>query len=129
MRTWMWVALVAIVLVVLVVLALRGVLRGRRVPAKAKLAIAGAVVWLLSPIDLVPDAIPAVGVLDDVAVLIAAARYFMQQLESDAPLDHRLGRRAPLDASDWRLRDDPPGGPVDRRDDASGGGGGGPRRR
>jgi uncharacterized membrane protein YkvA (DUF1232 family) len=39
-------------------------------PRTAKIALAAAVVYLLSPLDLVPDFIPFVGYLDD--VLLAA---------------------------------------------------------
>src|SRR5437762_12504384 len=37
-------------------------------PTAAKVALAAAVVYLLSPIDLIPDFIPVVGILDDVLV-------------------------------------------------------------
>jgi uncharacterized membrane protein YkvA (DUF1232 family) len=39
-------------------------------PRAAKIALAAAAVYLLSPIDLIPDFIPFVGVLDD--LLLAA---------------------------------------------------------
>jgi uncharacterized membrane protein YkvA (DUF1232 family) len=39
-------------------------------PRAAKIALAAAAVYLLSPIDLIPDFIPVVGVLDD--LLLAA---------------------------------------------------------
>lgn len=35
-------------------------------PKQAKIAIAAAVAYLLSPVDLLPDFIPVVGVLDDI---------------------------------------------------------------
>jgi uncharacterized membrane protein YkvA (DUF1232 family) len=38
-------------------------------PLSAKLLIAGCVVYLLSPIDLIPDFIPVIGQADDVLVL------------------------------------------------------------
>ena len=37
-------------------------------PRSVKLALAAAVVYLLSPIDLIPDFLPVVGYLDDVAI-------------------------------------------------------------
>lgn len=107
MRGWVMVAAIGITTVVVLVLIIRALLRGRRVPTKAKLAIAGAVVWLLSPLDVIPDVVPVLGVLDDVAVLIATVRYVMQQLEPGAPVEQRLSGRRPIDVSDWRISGDP----------------------
>ena len=42
----------------------------RRVPLGVKLLLVGAVAYLLSPIDLVPDFLPIRGRLDDVLVLL-----------------------------------------------------------
>ena len=39
-----------------------------RLPRAAKIALAAAAAYLLSPIDLIPDFIPLVGYLDDVLV-------------------------------------------------------------
>lgn len=118
METWQVVVLVAVVTVVLLVLGLRLLLRGSRVPMKAKVVIAGAVLWLLSPLDPLPDVVPVAGFLDDIVVLIAAVRYVLDQLQpGDAPPPapaephpaERLRSRRPLEVSDWRLSDDPPG--------------------
>ena len=46
-------------------------LRDPRVPRRAKVALALAVPYLASPIDLIPDFIPVLGQLDD-ALLVAA---------------------------------------------------------
>ncbi len=40
-----------------------------RVPRRAKLAIGFAGLWVLSPIDLIPEFLPVIGPLDDVVVL------------------------------------------------------------
>lgn len=37
--------------------------------ARTLMIVAGALLYLLSPVDLVPDFIPGVGVIDDLAVL------------------------------------------------------------
>ncbi len=105
MRGWMMVAAIAAGTVLLLVLGTRALLRGRRVPPKAKLAIAGAIIWLLSPVDLLPDLLP-VGLLDDVAVLVAAVRYVLQQVDS-APVEERVLQRRAIDVTDWRLPEDP----------------------
>lgn len=51
-----------------------------RVPTtrKALLAIAGA--YIVSPFDLVPDGIPFVGAIDDVAVMVLAIDVFLEGL-------------------------------------------------
>jgi uncharacterized membrane protein YkvA (DUF1232 family) len=41
----------------------------------AKMAIAVAGLWLLSPIDLIPDFLPVIGQLDDVIVVTLAFRF------------------------------------------------------
>lgn len=43
----------------------------KKVPYGTVLAIAGALLYLLNPFDLVPDTLPGIGLLDDVAVLKA----------------------------------------------------------
>ncbi len=48
-----------------------------------------AILYLLSPIDLVPDPILGLGQLDDLAVLLIAAKLFIELSSSDA------GRRVP----------------------------------
>ncbi|HEY7023652.1 MAG TPA: DUF1232 domain-containing protein [Candidatus Limnocylindrales bacterium] len=54
-----------------------------RVPAsrKALLGIAGA--YIVAPIDLVPDFIPIVGAIDDVAVMVLAIDVFLDGLPKD----------------------------------------------
>ena len=48
----------------------RGLLGDGHVPARCKVALVALVVYLASPIDLVPDFLPVIGVLDD-AILVA----------------------------------------------------------
>lgn len=114
MRDWQWVAIVAVGVIVLVVLGIRALMRGKKVPNKAKLAIVGALVWLLSPVDPLPDVVPVAGVLDDLAVLLAVVKYVLDQIQPAEPaspsdaadpkrLDDRLDQRDPLKPSNWRL--------------------------
>ena len=44
-------------------------------PRRAKVVVALAGLWLLSPIDLVPEFLPVIGPLDDVVVVALALRY------------------------------------------------------
>jgi uncharacterized membrane protein YkvA (DUF1232 family) len=46
-----------------------------RVPRRAKVAVAFAGLWVLSPIDLIPEFLPIIGPLDDVVVVALALRY------------------------------------------------------
>jgi uncharacterized membrane protein YkvA (DUF1232 family) len=49
-----------------------------RVPVYLKLIVVGALIYVLSPIDLIPDLlVPLIGRIDDIIVLIAALRYFL----------------------------------------------------
>lgn len=54
-----------------------------RVPTsrKALLGLAGA--YIVSPIDLIPEAIPVVGAIDDVAVMVLAIDVFLEGLPKD----------------------------------------------
>jgi uncharacterized membrane protein YkvA (DUF1232 family) len=45
------------------------------VPRRAKVAIMFAGLWVLSPIDLIPEFLPVIGPLDDVVVVALALRY------------------------------------------------------
>ena len=57
--------------------------RDERVPRRAKLAIAFAGLWVLSPIDLIPEFLPIIGPLDDVIVVALAFRYAGRQVPRD----------------------------------------------
>jgi uncharacterized membrane protein YkvA (DUF1232 family) len=51
-----------------------------RVPRRAKVVVALAGLWLLSPIDLLPEFLPVIGPLDDVVVVALALRYAARQV-------------------------------------------------
>src|SRR5215216_8171701 len=58
-----------------------------RVPGRAKVAILLAGLWLLSPIDLLPEFLPVIGPLDDVLVVALALRYAARQVPPDVLLE------------------------------------------
>jgi uncharacterized membrane protein YkvA (DUF1232 family) len=63
-------------------------LRGdARVPRRAKVAVVLAGLWLASPIDLLPEFLPVIGPLDDVAVVALALRYAARQVPRQVLLD------------------------------------------
>jgi uncharacterized membrane protein YkvA (DUF1232 family) len=55
-----------------------------RVPRRAKIAVAIAGVWVLSPIDLIPEFLPVIGPLDDVVVVALAFRYAARRVPREA---------------------------------------------
>jgi uncharacterized membrane protein YkvA (DUF1232 family) len=63
-----------------IVTAIRRLRRDPRVPRRAKLVVALAGLWLLSPIDLLPEFLPVIGPLDDVLVVALALRYAARQV-------------------------------------------------
>src|ERR1044072_9019749 len=44
-------------------------------PRRAKLALLVAILWVLSPIDLLPEFLPVIGPLDDVVAVVLLLRY------------------------------------------------------
>jgi uncharacterized membrane protein YkvA (DUF1232 family) len=65
----------------------RGLLGDRQVPRRCKLALAGLVVYLASPIDLVPDFLPVIGVLDDAILVALTLRWIVRVAGAE-----RIGR-------------------------------------
>ena len=59
---------------------IRRLRRDSRVPRRAKLVVAFAGLWVLSPIDLIPDFLPVIGPLDDAVVVALALRYAARQV-------------------------------------------------
>jgi uncharacterized membrane protein YkvA (DUF1232 family) len=57
------------------------------VPTSAKLALAVAALWVLSPIDLIPEFVPVIGPLDDVVVVALALRYAGRRVSRDVLLE------------------------------------------
>ena len=62
------------------VTTVRRLRRDPRVPRRAKVAVAFAGLWLLSPVDLIPEFLPVIGPLDDVVVVALALRYAARQV-------------------------------------------------
>ncbi len=49
--------------------------RDPRVPFRAKAVLVVAGLWVVSPIDLIPEFVPVIGPLDDVVIVALALRY------------------------------------------------------
>ena len=63
---------------------LRSVIGDRGAPLDVRLVLVGLLIWILSPIDLIPEFIPGLGPLDDVIVAIVALRYTRRRLGTEA---------------------------------------------
>jgi uncharacterized membrane protein YkvA (DUF1232 family) len=66
-----------------------------RVPRSAKVAVVIAGLWVLSPIDLIPEFLPVIGPLDDVVVVALALRFAARRVPHEAiyeawPADREL---------------------------------------
>ena len=76
-----------------------------RVPKRVKLAVGFAGLWVLSPIDLIPEFLPIIGPLDDIVVVALALRYAARHIPPEAlieawPAERRiLERLAPSTAT------------------------------
>ena len=66
------------------------------VPRRAKLAIGFAGLWVLSPIDLIPEFLPVIGPLDDVVVVALAFRYAARSVPREVLLEAWPGNPAIL---------------------------------
>lgn len=66
---------------------LRRLRKDERVPRRAKVAVAIAAVWVLSPIDLIPEFLPVIGPIDDIVVVALALRYAGRRVPREAILE------------------------------------------
>jgi uncharacterized membrane protein YkvA (DUF1232 family) len=51
--------------------------RDRRVPIWPKALLVGALAYVVLPFDLIPDVLPLIGEVDDLVIVLAAARWFI----------------------------------------------------
>lgn len=62
-------------------------LRHPHAPAWLRLGAIGIVIYVLSPIDLIPDVIPVVGWLDDIVLVPLAIRFMLNRLPAHLRAD------------------------------------------
>ncbi|WP_342505500.1 YkvA family protein [Sporosarcina sp. FSL K6-2383] len=53
------------------------------VPKSSKMIVVGALSYLIFPVDLIPDFIPVVGLVDDASVIAAAVMKIIQHIDDD----------------------------------------------
>jgi len=58
----------------------RDLVTDRSTPRSVRIALVVLLVWLISPIDLVPEFIPVLGPLDDVIVAVVILRFVRRRL-------------------------------------------------
>ena len=71
--------------------------RSPDVPRRAKVALAVAVVWVVSPIDLLPEFLPVIGPLDDVVAVALLLRYAARSVPRQVLLEAWPGEPALLE--------------------------------
>ena len=79
------------------VLLFKDLLRDPAVPRGPKIALGIGVVWLISPIDLLPEFLPVLGPLDDAVVAALVLRYLVRRAGPDVVRRHWRGDPATLD--------------------------------
>ncbi len=67
-------------------------LRHPEAPAWLKWGTAGVLLYLVSPVDLIPDIVPFFGIVDDLIVVPAAIRWMLNRLPERVRAD--IGARA-----------------------------------
>lgn len=65
-----------------------GLARDPRVPTQQKLVLGGIAAYLAFPIDVIPDFIPVIGELDDLAVLIFGLDWFIRNAPANVVEEH-----------------------------------------
>jgi uncharacterized membrane protein YkvA (DUF1232 family) len=74
----------ALALVPDLVRLVRGLIADPATPRGVRVALVFLLVWLVSPIDLIPEFIPVLGPLDDVVVAVLVLRYVRRRLGTEA---------------------------------------------
>lgn len=67
----------------------------RRVSGKAKVIPLALLIYLLSPIDLVPDILLPLGIVDDITALLIGLQLFIRSAPPEVVREYREGRRRP----------------------------------
>lgn len=81
---------------------LYGLITDPRVAFVDKVLVFGAIAYIITPVDLIPDWIPFLGEVDDVYLLVIALQRLIANAGRVVVLDHWVG--APEDLSDFNLR-------------------------
>lgn len=72
-------------------------------PRWLKFGVLGIVLYLLSPVDLIPDVLPVIGVMDDLVIIPLAIRFLLRRLPASVREDiarRAAGRGGPVPMAD-----------------------------
>jgi uncharacterized membrane protein YkvA (DUF1232 family) len=83
---------------------LRGLLHDQRVPRGTKVLVGFAIVWVVSPIDLLPEFLPVIGPLDDVLVVALVLRHLVKRSGPEVVREHWRGDPVMLERALTALR-------------------------
>lgn len=76
---------------------IRRLRRDPRVPTRVRWVVTLAGLYVLSPIDLIPEFLPVIGPLDDAVVIALALRYASRHIPHQALIEAWPGNPATLD--------------------------------
>ncbi|MEP7059298.1 MAG: DUF1232 domain-containing protein [Actinomycetota bacterium] len=96
-----WMAIAAAKVLPDLVRLMRGLARDPRIPRGSKWLLGAAAVWVLSPIDLIPEFIPVAGPLDDIVVVALVLRHVLKKAGRAVAQEHWTGDPAILE---WILK-------------------------
>lgn len=66
----------------------RAVAEDPRIPSRDKTVVLALLALIISPVDLIPDWIPIIGLLDDVVLVAVVLDYFFNVLDDEILLSH-----------------------------------------
>ena len=67
---------------------IKDVAQDERIPSRDKKIILALLALIISPIDIIPDWIPIIGVIDDLILLATILDYFFEVLDQEIILSH-----------------------------------------
>lgn len=73
------------------VVLLKRLMTDPRVPRRSKMMVGATILYLVSPIDVIPDFIPGLGQLDDVVLAVLALHSLLNRVDEDVILEHWQG--------------------------------------
>jgi uncharacterized membrane protein YkvA (DUF1232 family) len=80
-----------------VVRLVRDLIADRAIALHVRVALIGLLIWLVSPIDLIPEFVPVIGPLDDVVVAVLVLRWVRRRVGTEELRQRWRGTEAGFD--------------------------------